>query len=259
MNETPNLTMKDIARELGVSIATVSRALKDSPRISAEKREEIKKYAREHKFLPNMIAKTLRRSKIQPPKIIGVIVPEFTHFYFSSILAGIEEEASARGYSLMIAQSNEKYEREVKICKSFHENKVCGIAIVAKQVENPCLLFGIEHLFAVHVAIVSAVSTKKLFDLISQRKIVFAFHFAEKRRKSPRNAYHTLFKIVFANISLQGRGVDGRATCCIHWHLFANKIAHTCCLQRAVLDETQGPIARHRPKIECGVRHNDLN
>ena len=75
MNETPNLTMKDIARELGVSIATVSRALKDSPRISAEKREEIKKYAREHKFLPNMIAKTLRRSKIQPPKIIGVIVP----------------------------------------------------------------------------------------------------------------------------------------------------------------------------------------
>ena len=134
MNETPNLTMKDIARELGVSIATVSRALKDSPRISAEKREEIKKYAREHKFLPNMIAKTLRRSKIQPPKIIGVIVPEFTHFYFSSILAGIEEEASARGYSLMIAQSNEKYEREVKICKSFHENKVCGI--IVSQAKN---------------------------------------------------------------------------------------------------------------------------
>ena len=139
------------------------------------------------------------------------------------------------------------------------ENKICGVAIVAKQVENPCLLFGIEHLFAVHVAIVSAVSTKKLFDLISQRKVVFAFHFAEKRRKSPRNAYHTLFKIVFANISLQGRWVDGRATCCIHWHLFANKIAHTCCLQRAVLDETQGPIARYGPKIECGVRHNDLN
>lgn len=47
------------------------------------------------------------------------------------------------------------------------ENKVRGVAIVAKQVENPCLLFGVKHLFAVHVAIVSAVSTKKLFDLIS--------------------------------------------------------------------------------------------
>ena len=69
MNENPNLTMKDIARELGVSIATVSRALKDSPRISAEKREEIKKSAREHKFLPNMIAKTLRRSKSIGPWI----------------------------------------------------------------------------------------------------------------------------------------------------------------------------------------------
>ena len=124
-----NVTMKDIARELGVSVATVSRALKDSPRISAEKREEIKRYAREQNFTPNLIAEALRKSKVQPLKVIGVIVPQFTHFYFSSILAGIEEEASARGYQLMVAQSNENYEREVKICKSFYENKVCGVIV----------------------------------------------------------------------------------------------------------------------------------
>ncbi|GAB6982757.1 LacI family DNA-binding transcriptional regulator [Prevotella dentasini JCM 15908] len=121
--------MKDIARDLGVSVATVSRALKDSPRISVEKREEIKKYAREHNFLPNMIAETLRKSKVQPLKIIGVIVPQFTHFYFSSVLAGIEEEASARGYRVMVAQSGEKYDKEVQICKSFYENKVCGVIV----------------------------------------------------------------------------------------------------------------------------------
>ena len=132
------------------------------------------------------------------------------------------------------------------------ENKVCGVAIVAKQVENPCLLFGVEHLFAVHVAIVSAVSTKKLFDLISQRKVVFAFHFTEKHIKSPRNAYNTLFKIVFANVSLQCRWIDGRAPRFAHWYLFANILTHTCCLQRAIVDETQGPIARYGPKIECG-------
>ena len=94
MSDSTDITMKDIARELGVSVATVSRALKDSTRISAEKREEIKRYAREHNFFPNIIAESLRKSKVQPIKIIGVIIPQFEHFYLSSILSEIEEEAS---------------------------------------------------------------------------------------------------------------------------------------------------------------------
>ena len=129
MKETAPLTMKDIARELGISVATVSRALKDSPRISAERRVAIQQYAREHNFTPNVIAESLRHSKVKPQKVIGVIIPEFTHFYFSSVLAGIEEEASAHGYRIMVAQSNEQYEREVRICQSFYENKVCGIIV----------------------------------------------------------------------------------------------------------------------------------
>ena len=134
MGGTTNITMKDIAQNLGVSVATVSRALKDSPRISVEKREEIKKYAREHNFFPNMIAESLRKSKVQPIKIIGVIIPQLTHFYFSSILSGIEEEATARGYKLMVAQSREMYENEVKICRAFSESKVCGI--IVSQAKN---------------------------------------------------------------------------------------------------------------------------
>ena len=59
MSDATNITMKDIARDLGVSVATVSRALKDSPRISAEKREAIKKYAQEHNFYPNILAESL--------------------------------------------------------------------------------------------------------------------------------------------------------------------------------------------------------
>jgi len=129
MKESTSITMKDIARELGVSVATVSRALKDSPRISLARREMIKKYAREHNFSPNFLAESLRKSRIQPLKVIGVIVPEFTHYYFSSILSGIEEEASARGYRIMVAQSNEEYTREVSICHSFFENKVCGVIV----------------------------------------------------------------------------------------------------------------------------------
>lgn len=129
MKQNSPITMKDIARDLGVSVATVSRALKDSPRISEAKRREIKEYAREHNFLPNVIAETLRKSRVQPNKVIGVIVPQFIHYYFASILKGVEEKASRRGYRIMVAQSDDKYEREVEICKSFYANKCCGIIV----------------------------------------------------------------------------------------------------------------------------------
>lgn len=121
--------MKDIARELGVSVATVSRALKNSPRISKDKREMIQTYAREHNFIPNIIGSALRHSKATPIKLIGVIVPEFIHYYFASVLTGIEEEARARGYRIMVALSDEKYEREVRICDDFYKNKVCGVIV----------------------------------------------------------------------------------------------------------------------------------
>ena len=123
------ITMKDIARELGVSVATVSRALKDSGQISLKQRERIKQYAREHNFTPNLLAESLRHSRVRPQKVIGVIIPQFTHFYFSSILSGIEQEASAHGYCILVAQSDEHYDREVHICKSFYEHKVCGVIV----------------------------------------------------------------------------------------------------------------------------------
>ena len=84
MNEIIPITMKDIARSLGVSVATVSRALKDNPRISAVQKKRIQQYAREHNFYPNVIGEALRHSKVQPMKVIGVIVPEFVHYYFRS-------------------------------------------------------------------------------------------------------------------------------------------------------------------------------
>ena len=129
MKETAPLTMKDIARELGVSVATVSRALEDSPRISQERRTLIQEYAREHNFTPNVIAETLRFARVQPFKVIGVIIPEFTHFYFSSVLAGIEEEASSRGYRILVAHSGESYEREVIVSRALYTNMVFGVIV----------------------------------------------------------------------------------------------------------------------------------
>ena len=121
--------MKDIARELNVSVATVSRALRDSPRISEETRRMIQQYAREHNFYPDVIGMALRRRLVGASRIIGVIVPEFTHYYFSSILTGIEEAAMARGYYIMVSLSNETYEREVRICEMYLRLKVCGVIV----------------------------------------------------------------------------------------------------------------------------------
>lgn len=131
------MTMKDIAKEFGISVATVSRALKDSPRISEERRKAIQQYAREHNFYPNIIGAALRHNRVMPSRMIGVIVPEFTHYYFSSILTGIEEAAAARGFNIMVALSGEKYEREVSICENFHRYKVCGVIVSqAKDTKN---------------------------------------------------------------------------------------------------------------------------
>lgn len=137
MNEQQHFTMKDIARELGISVATVSRALNDSPSISKERRETIQRYAREHDFTPNSTARDLRNTRRGPIKIIGVIMPEIVHYYFSTVLDGIEEEASRRGYRVIVAQSHEEYKREVKICRSMYENRVCGLIVsLAKETKQ---------------------------------------------------------------------------------------------------------------------------
>lgn len=129
MNEKHPMTMKDIARELGVSVSTVSRALNDSPSISRERREFIQQFARQHNFVANALAGQLRQSRTMVSRVIGVVVPEFDREFFACVLAGIEDEAATRGYRLMVACSAEDSAREVDICRSFTQNKVCGIII----------------------------------------------------------------------------------------------------------------------------------
>lgn len=137
MDRNAHITMKDIAREFGIAVSTVSRALQDSPRIGKDLRKSIQTFAHEHNFYPNTLGEALRHTKVMPRKIIGIIIPEFTHYYFSSILTGIEEAASARGYNIMVALSDEQYEKEVRICDNFRRSKVCGIILSqAKDTRN---------------------------------------------------------------------------------------------------------------------------
>lgn len=133
MNKT-QITIKDIARELNISPSTVSRALKNHPDISQETKNEVNEYARKHNYKPNALALSLRTSR---NNTIGVIVPEIIHFFFSSVLSGIEEVANSEGFNVIICQSNEDYEKEKKNTQALISTRVSGVlASLSKHTTN---------------------------------------------------------------------------------------------------------------------------
>ena len=127
-------TIKDIAKALGISVSTVSRALKDHPDISQQKKEAVNELAKRLNYKPNAVALSLKNSKTNT---IGVIIPEIVHFFFSSVISGIEDVAYDSGYNVMICQSNEKYEREIINTQALISNRVEGALIsISKQTRD---------------------------------------------------------------------------------------------------------------------------
>ena len=124
--KSSQVTIKDIARELGISPSTVSRALKDHPDISPETKRVVTELAEKLNYQPNSIALSLRHSK---SNTIGVIIPQVVHWFFSTVISGIEDIAYGAGYSVIVSQSNESYEKEVTDTKSLFNNRVDGILI----------------------------------------------------------------------------------------------------------------------------------
>ncbi len=118
------ITLKDIAKALNLSPSTVSRAMKDHPAISEETRKLVKAYAMEHRYKPNTLAMQLRTNR---NNTIGVIVPEIVHYFFSTVLSGIQVEAENDGYNVLFCQSIEDYEREVRSVETLLDARVCGI------------------------------------------------------------------------------------------------------------------------------------
>ncbi len=104
------ITLKQIARELDVSISTVSKALKDSVEISEDTREKVKAFAKLYNYRPNNIALSLKNRKT---KTIGIIIPDIVHHFFSKVINGIEEIAVKRGYNVIVGLSNESFDKEV--------------------------------------------------------------------------------------------------------------------------------------------------
>lgn len=124
------ISLKDLARELGVSIATVSRALRNSPEIGTEMQKRVKELARQLNYRPNPFAQSLRK---EAPRIIGVVVPNLVTHYYASVLDGIEEEAAEEGYSVISANSHEDVEAETRAIDNFIGMHVEGIVACLAQ------------------------------------------------------------------------------------------------------------------------------
>src|SRR6056300_1099283 len=128
------VTIKDLAKELGISPSTVSKALKNHPDINKNTRKRVSDLAKKLNYKPNAIALSLRSSRT---KTLGLIIPETVHHFFSSVISGIEDVAYDAGYNIMIFQSNESFNREVIATMALMDARVEGILIsLSRETRN---------------------------------------------------------------------------------------------------------------------------
>lgn len=128
------LTLKQIARELDVSVSTVSKALRDSIEISEDTRHKIKAFAKLYNYKPNNIALSLKNRKT---KTIGVIIPEIIHHFFTTVISGIEQVANEKGYHVIICMSNNSFYKEVINMELLANGSTDGFIIsVAKETQQ---------------------------------------------------------------------------------------------------------------------------
>lgn len=120
------ITIKDIAKALGFSTSTVSRALRDSHEISPETKRIVLEYAEKNNYHPNPIALSLKERR---SRSIGVIICEIANSYFSQVINGIESIAYNNGYNVIIAQSRESFEREILNLQYLTSRSIDGLII----------------------------------------------------------------------------------------------------------------------------------
>src|SRR5690606_13315386 len=158
------VTIKDIARELGISPSTVSRALKDHPDISPDTKKAVNALAEKLNYQPNIVALSLRQSKTNT---IGVIIPEIVHFFFSTVISGIEDVAYSAGYNVILAQSNESQTREISDIKALFNSRVDGMLMsVSRETTN------FDHIESMLAKGVPIVFFDRVYDTAQASKII---------------------------------------------------------------------------------------
>jgi len=117
-------TLRDIAAVLGVTVATVSRALKDYPDISSTTKQAVLATAERLNYAPHPLAVKLRQKAY---KVVGVVVPDIVHPFFSDVISGIVDVVERLGYHVILSQSNESYEKEVRVTQMLQATGIDGL------------------------------------------------------------------------------------------------------------------------------------
>ncbi|HEX8330878.1 MAG TPA: LacI family DNA-binding transcriptional regulator [Hymenobacter sp.] len=119
-------TLRDIAQALGVTVATVSRALKDYPDISIATKQLVLAAAERLHYAPHPMAVKLRQKSY---RVVGVVVPDIVHPFFSDVISGIIEVAEGQGYHVLLSQSNESFEKEIRVTQMLHATGMDGLLV----------------------------------------------------------------------------------------------------------------------------------
>ena len=158
------ITIKDIARALGLSVSTVSKALRGSHEISEETKKHVLAYAEEHHYKPNPIAQSLKRGR---SKSIGIIVCNIDNNFFSAVINGIESVARQKDYNVIITQSQESYEREIANSEHLSSRSVDGLIIsLSAETRN------VDHLIKLHDKGLPIVFFDRITDEIATHKVI---------------------------------------------------------------------------------------
>lgn len=161
-------TIKDIAKRLNLSASTVSRGLRDLPDVKPETREAVKRIAKELNYHPNTIAQGLVKRRSYN---IGVIIPDFMIHFYAEALSGIYKVANDAGYNVMVCQTNETYNNELKSLKTLVSNRVDGLIIaISKETDN------FDHLNSLNLNKTPLVVFNRVSNKIKASKVVFDDH-----------------------------------------------------------------------------------
>lgn len=134
MEENDKVTIYDISKKLNISAATVSRALNNNPKISQKTKELVLKTAKEMNYIQNRLAQSLKSGKTFN---VGVVLPYIDRKFFSSVISGIEEELSPRGYHVIICQTHEDVNNEIRNIDALLNTQIDGIFIsISKTTED---------------------------------------------------------------------------------------------------------------------------
>lgn len=194
------VTIKDIAKALGLSTSTVSRALRDTHEISAATKKIVLAYAKEINYQPNPIALSLKERR---SKSIGVVVSEVANSYFSQAINGIESIAYDRGYHVILAQTHESFEREVTNVQHLASRSVDGLLISMSSLTED-----ISHLTTLHERGLPIVFFDRVVEEINTHKVVAdnrkgAYEATEHLIKSGRKRIAHLTSSTHLSISVE--------------------------------------------------------